>query len=89
MEYSRLNNLKKLHRHGRLSPKLKEHIGKLIKALEKEDRDRIWKLAMVHQHISSGWKMKEYPHNEDREYNMRKLGLNAYHETDMIAHGDY
>lgn len=83
-------NLGKLASAGRLSPKLREATRKLILALRKGDSRNIEKLSYIHQYISSGYgKNKEYPYNEDDDYNKKVTGTTAYHEFDMIAHGDY
>lgn len=83
-------NLGKLATSGRLSPKLKEATSELIIALRNNDTKKIEDLSYLHQQISSGYGMeKEYPYNEDAEYNKKVTGTSAYHEFDMISHGDY
>jgi hypothetical protein len=82
-------NLGKLASAGKLSPKLREATRKLIIALRKGDTRKIEKLSYIHQYISSGFGLKQYPYNEDVEYNKKVTGTTAYHEFDEIWHGDY
>lgn len=90
-------NIAKLLTSGKLSPKLRIVLDKLNKELKKKHKNQneIFKLSMVHQHISSSMKgismttNKLYPYREDDEHNIKTTGTTAYHETDMIAHGDY
>lgn len=83
-------NLAKLSSAGKLSPKLRTATNRLILALRKGDKNKIDELSYIHQYISSGYgNNKEYPYNEDDEYNKKITGTTAYHEFDMIWHGDY
>lgn len=89
LKEERIKKLIKLVTKGKLSPKLKTSTKKLIIALKKGDRNNIDKYSYLHQDISSGWKLKGYPYNEDDKYNQKIAGTTAYHEFDMIWHGDY
>ena len=85
----RINNLKNLLKKGRLSPKLKTATKQLIIALKKGDMQKVSKYSYLHKHISSGWKSKEYPYNEDDNFNELKTGTTAYREFDRVWHGNY
>jgi len=84
----RVENLKKLLKEGKMSPKLKKATKELISALEKGNNKKIQELSYIHQHISSGYGLKEYPYNEDDDHNRKVAGTTAYEEFDAIWHGE-
>jgi len=85
----RIENLKKLLKEGKMSPRLKVATKKLISALERGNNKEINELSYLHQHISSGYGVKKYPYNEDDDYNTKVAGTTAYKEFDEIWHGNY
>ena len=85
----RIKNLRNLLNNGRLSPKLRTATRELIYALKIGKISEIKELSYLHQHISSGWRNKEYEYNEDDNYNRKMTGTTAYEEFDAISHGDY
>jgi hypothetical protein len=85
----RVQNLKKLIKHGIMSPKLKAATRNLIKALLKGDNKKIEKYSYIHQYIVGDMKQSQYPYRESDAYNKSACGTTAYHEFDFIWHGDY
>jgi len=83
-------NLAKLISSGKLSPYAKNETKKLLSALKSKNQKRILEISYnLHQNISGSMNAKQYKLREDNNYNIKTTGTSLYHESDMIAHGDY